>query len=444
MSDSRQRRGAGAVAASSPVLLDAERCYRAVASRDARFDGQFVTAVRTTGIYCRPVLPGGDPEAGQRRVLPTAAAAQLRGFRACRRCLPDAVPGSPEWNVRADLAGRAMRLIGDGVVERDGVPGLAAAPRLLRAPPRPGAHRRAGRRSAGAGPRAPRAHGAAAGRDHADGDGGRRVRGRVRQRAAVQRHRARGVRGAADHAAQRGRTRTRSRSQQGRSCCGCPSGRRSTAPGCWRSSRRGPWVASRTWTAARTGGRCGYPAGRRWWRSSCRSCRTSQRSQCRRRGDRLCEDVRGPARTARHRRSPQDGARAHGCAGPRRRATPMSSPHCASPTRGTSAPAVARLRRLLDLDADPVAVDAALAADPALAPGVAAVPGIRLPGTVDAGRDGAAGGARPAGVGGGGPHRRRPARRRTRRARCRLRWPATVPTCCSRPPTPSPSTARTC
>ncbi|SHG32834.1 DNA-3-methyladenine glycosylase 2 family protein [Streptoalloteichus hindustanus] len=105
--------------------LDPERAYRAVASRDARFDGHFVTAVRTTGIYCRPSCPAVTPKRGNVDFYVTAAAAQAAGFRACRRCLPDAVPGSPEWNLRADLAGRAMRLIADGVVERDGVPGLA-------------------------------------------------------------------------------------------------------------------------------------------------------------------------------------------------------------------------------------------------------------------------------------------------------------------------------
>src|SRR6266481_6664294 len=75
----------------SVSLLDFERCYRAVESRDARFDGWFITAVKTTGIYCRP----------------------------------DASPGSPEWNVRGDLVGRAMRLIAEGIVDRDGVAGLA-------------------------------------------------------------------------------------------------------------------------------------------------------------------------------------------------------------------------------------------------------------------------------------------------------------------------------
>ncbi|WP_007025171.1 Ada metal-binding domain-containing protein, partial [Saccharomonospora iraqiensis] len=110
---------------SGAVWRDTERCYRAVSSRDARFDGQFVVAVRTTGIYCRPSCPAMTPKRGNVDFFPTAAAAQTHGYRACRRCLPDAVPGSPEWNVRADLAGRAMRLIADGFVDRAGVSGLA-------------------------------------------------------------------------------------------------------------------------------------------------------------------------------------------------------------------------------------------------------------------------------------------------------------------------------
>ncbi|WP_210407875.1 DNA-3-methyladenine glycosylase 2 [Allokutzneria sp. NRRL B-24872] len=107
------------------MLVDSERAYRAVASRDARFDGCFVLAVRTTGIYCRPSCPAMTPKRRNVEFFPTTAAAQSSGYRACRRCLPDAVPGSPEWDLRADLASRAMRLIGDGVVEREGVPGLA-------------------------------------------------------------------------------------------------------------------------------------------------------------------------------------------------------------------------------------------------------------------------------------------------------------------------------
>ena len=106
-------------------LLDTEACYRAVRSRDRRFDGVFYTAVRTTGIYCRPSCPARTPHARNVSFHRTAAAAQAAGFRACKRCLPDATPGSPDWDVSADLAGRAMRLIADGVVEREGVEGLA-------------------------------------------------------------------------------------------------------------------------------------------------------------------------------------------------------------------------------------------------------------------------------------------------------------------------------
>ncbi|MFI5496514.1 AlkA N-terminal domain-containing protein [Actinoplanes sp. NPDC051859] len=105
--------------------LDFERCYRAVDSRDQRFDGWFYTAVRSTGIYCRPSCPAVTPKRENVTFLPSAAAAQRGGFRACRRCRPDAAPGSPEWDVRADVVGRAMRLIGDGVVDREGVPGLS-------------------------------------------------------------------------------------------------------------------------------------------------------------------------------------------------------------------------------------------------------------------------------------------------------------------------------
>ncbi|MGV0837828.1 AlkA N-terminal domain-containing protein [Mycolicibacterium thermoresistibile] len=105
---------------------DFDRCYRAVQSKDARFDGWFVTAVLTTGIYCRPSCPVRSPLARNVRFYPTAAAAQAAGFRPCKRCRPDASPGSPEWNIRGDVVARAMRLIADGTVDRDGVGGLAA------------------------------------------------------------------------------------------------------------------------------------------------------------------------------------------------------------------------------------------------------------------------------------------------------------------------------
>ncbi|MET7682081.1 AlkA N-terminal domain-containing protein [Streptomyces sp. NPDC005423] len=105
---------------------DTERCVRAVRSKDARFDGWFFTAVLTTRIYCRPSCPVVPPKAENMTFYPSAAACQQAGFRACKRCRPDTSPGSPEWNQRADLVARAMRLIGDGTVDREGVTGLAA------------------------------------------------------------------------------------------------------------------------------------------------------------------------------------------------------------------------------------------------------------------------------------------------------------------------------
>jgi AraC family transcriptional regulator, regulatory protein of adaptative response / DNA-3-methyladenine glycosylase II len=107
------------------VELDFEACRRAALSRDARFDGRFVTAVTSTGIYCRPSCPALAAKPENVRFLPTAAAAQREGFRACLRCRPDAAPGSPDWDIRTDVVARAMRLIADGVVDRSGVPGLA-------------------------------------------------------------------------------------------------------------------------------------------------------------------------------------------------------------------------------------------------------------------------------------------------------------------------------
>ncbi|HEX9259488.1 MAG TPA: AlkA N-terminal domain-containing protein [Acidimicrobiales bacterium] len=107
------------------MIEDFERCYRAVQSRDLRFDGWFFTGVTTTGIYCRPSCPAITPKRQNVQFFATSAAAQHAGFRACRRCRPDAAPGSPEWNQRADVVARAMRLIADGVVDREGVHGLA-------------------------------------------------------------------------------------------------------------------------------------------------------------------------------------------------------------------------------------------------------------------------------------------------------------------------------
>jgi AraC family transcriptional regulator of adaptative response / DNA-3-methyladenine glycosylase II len=107
------------------VIIDEEGCFGAVKSKDRRFDGMFFVGVTTTGIFCRPSCPATTPRRQNIRFYPTAAAAQGAGFRACRRCRPDTAPGSPEWNVRGDLASRAMQLIDDGLVDREGVGGVA-------------------------------------------------------------------------------------------------------------------------------------------------------------------------------------------------------------------------------------------------------------------------------------------------------------------------------
>jgi AraC family transcriptional regulator of adaptative response / DNA-3-methyladenine glycosylase II len=108
------------------IDIDPDVVWRTLQARDGRFDGWLFSAVKTTGIYCRPSCPARTPKRENVTFYPSAAAAQAAGYRACKRCRPDAAPGSPEWDLRADLVGRAMRLIGDGVVDREGVAGLAA------------------------------------------------------------------------------------------------------------------------------------------------------------------------------------------------------------------------------------------------------------------------------------------------------------------------------
>ncbi len=315
------------------MVLDQERCYRAVASRDARFDGHFITAVRTTGIYCRPSCPATTPKRANVEFLPTAGAAQQRGYRACRRCLPDAVPGSPDWNVRADLAARAMRLISDGVVERDGVPGLATRlgyserqlNRVLTA-------------ELGAGPlalaRAHRAHTA---------------------RLLIETT----PLGMADVAFAAGFASVRQFNDTVRAVYGvapttlrAEASRRHTVPAAagtlvLRLPFRPPFdaegllqfFAARAVTGVETLGEDGYV--------------------------RTLRLPNGPATVALQ-------AQATHVTATLRLADPRDL-----------GPAVARVRRLLDLDADPVAVDELLGADPGLEAAVKEVPGIRLPGSVD-------------------------------------------------------------
>lgn len=108
------------------LLADPDACYRAVSSRDTRWDGRLFLGVVSTGVYCRPSCPARTPLERHCRYYPSAAAAVAAGFRACRRCRPDALPGTRDHDHRADLAARALRLIRDGAVDEAGVAGLAA------------------------------------------------------------------------------------------------------------------------------------------------------------------------------------------------------------------------------------------------------------------------------------------------------------------------------
>lgn len=95
-------------------MLDDTTCYAAITARDRRYDGQFITCVTSTGIYCRPSCPARTPSERNVVFVRTAAAAQDAGFRACRRCHPDATPGDPTWDIQADTIARAVRLVRSG------------------------------------------------------------------------------------------------------------------------------------------------------------------------------------------------------------------------------------------------------------------------------------------------------------------------------------------
>lgn len=318
------------------MLLDHDTCYRAVTAKDARFDGQFVTAVRTTGIYCRPSCPVPPPKTRNVEFLRTAAAAQSAGYRACRRCRPDAVPGSPEWNLPADAAGRAMRLISDGVVEREGVSGLAS--RLGYSP------RQLGRILAaelGAGPlalaRAQRAHTA-----------------RVLAETTPL--------GLADIAFAAGFGSVRQFNDTVRAVYGVPPSRLRAEAG----RRRGAAPAAPGAITLRLPYRAPFDPHGLLEHLAARAVDRVERVD----GGTYRRTLRLPH-------------------GPAAVALDLTArPGAVLATLRTTdprdvGPAVSRLRRLLDLDADPQAVDTALAADPVLAPLVATTPGIRLAGTAD-------------------------------------------------------------
>jgi AraC family transcriptional regulator of adaptative response / DNA-3-methyladenine glycosylase II len=109
-----------------PVLsLDPEIAHRIAASSDTRYDDQFVVGSVTSRVYCRPSCSATAPLRKNTRFFSSAADAREAGMRACKRCEPDGVPGAPRWDRRGDIAVRALRLIRDGLVDREGVSGLA-------------------------------------------------------------------------------------------------------------------------------------------------------------------------------------------------------------------------------------------------------------------------------------------------------------------------------
>jgi AraC family transcriptional regulator, regulatory protein of adaptative response / DNA-3-methyladenine glycosylase II len=97
--------------------IDPNTCYQALCTRDPRFDGRFFTAVKTTGIYCRPICPSRTPKRSNVRFFACAAAAEEAGFRPCRRCRPETAPGTPAWEGTSAIVSRALRLISQGILD---------------------------------------------------------------------------------------------------------------------------------------------------------------------------------------------------------------------------------------------------------------------------------------------------------------------------------------
>jgi len=106
--------------------LDPDFCYRVISAKDARFDGRIFTCVTSTGIYCRPICPARTPKRENCRFVASAAAAEALGFRSCLRCRPETAPGTPAWAGTQASVARALRLIEDGALDEDGVEALAA------------------------------------------------------------------------------------------------------------------------------------------------------------------------------------------------------------------------------------------------------------------------------------------------------------------------------
>ncbi|WP_426626301.1 AlkA N-terminal domain-containing protein [Leifsonia sp. McL0607] len=335
-----------------------------MSARDSRFDGQFITGVHSTGIYCRPSCPAVTPKADNVTFYLTAAAAHEAGLRACKRCLPDAVPGSPEWNVRDDLAARTMRLIADGTVEREGVPGLAH--RLGYSP------RHLGRvltSELGAGPLAlARAHRAQTARlllagtdmpitDIAFAAGFSSVRQFNETMAEIYHVTPGAIRASARH-------------RKGIAHSPIAPGTATGATLSLRLPARAPFDGGRVLGFLGARAIAGMERAGRWRSEAARrEPATEVEAGSLPSYSRALRLPHGPA-TIRLTLSGDAGAPAVEC-----------EVHLAD--IADLAPLVARVRRLLDLDADAEAIDTALAADPALAASVAAAPGMRVPGSVD-------------------------------------------------------------
>jgi len=105
--------------------LDHEACYRALSTRDARFDGRMFTAVRTTGVYCRPICPARTPKRENVTFYPTASAAQEAGFRPCLRCRPESSPDLAAWRGTSNTVSRGLALIAEGALDGEAVDALA-------------------------------------------------------------------------------------------------------------------------------------------------------------------------------------------------------------------------------------------------------------------------------------------------------------------------------
>ena len=106
-------------------MLSNEIYERARLSRDARFDGQFFVAVRTTGIYCRPICPAVAPKRENVSFYPSAAAACEAGYRPCLRCRPECAPGTPAWSGTSTTVRRGLRLISEGALDDGSIEQLA-------------------------------------------------------------------------------------------------------------------------------------------------------------------------------------------------------------------------------------------------------------------------------------------------------------------------------